>query len=85
LGKGNIGGVKWGNIVNLAIDVAMFSGQDYGTRWCTNGIGNAGIGKEHAFLGNSVYIGSVDEPVVIGANGLISMVIGHDENYVRFF
>lgn len=80
LGKGHIGGVKLKMVVHLSVEMRMLSGQDGGATWGTDGIGHAGIGKQHAHFGNPVNIRRLDQCVVICGNGLVGMVIRHDKD-----
>lgn len=50
-----------------------------------DGIGYAGIGKEHSHFGQSVDVWRLDQPLIICRNCLIGMVIGHDENDIGSF
>jgi hypothetical protein len=77
-------GIEGHAVIDLAVDVGMFA-RKYGSPGRrADGIGNARVGKQHAFIGEAIDIGRLDQLVRIGADGLIGMIIGHDEKNIRF-
>ncbi len=60
----------------------MFAGEDRRPARCTDGVGDARMIEPHALLGNPVNIGGLDQAVVVGRDGLVRMVIRHDEDDV---
>ena len=67
-------------VINFTIEMGMFSCQDGGARRSADGIGHTGIRKEHTHPGDAVYVRRLNEFPVISRNGLVGMIIGHDED-----
>ena len=80
LREGHLGGIERKTVVDLAVEMRVFTRQNGRPGRRTDGVGNTGIAKQHPALGNAVNIGRLDQLVRIGAKGLISMVIRHDED-----
>ena len=85
LRESNLSRIKRKVIVDLTIDVSVLSSEDGRPGRRTNGIGHTGIGKQNPFFGNAINIGGFNQMIAIGANCLISVIIGHDEKNVWFF
>jgi len=83
LWKSYLGGIERETIVDLAVQVAMLSGQDGGPGWGTNGIGHTGIGKEHPFIGNPVDVGGLHQMITVCTDGLVGMIVRHNKDNVR--
>ena len=65
LWKGNVRGIEWEMVVYFAVDVGVLSRKNDGPGRCTNGIGDTGVGEEHAHFGDAVNVGRFDQAVVI--------------------
>lgn len=66
LGKGDVGSVKGEIVVDFAIEVGVLASEDGGAAWRANGVGDRGIGEEHAHLCNAVNVGGLDESIAVG-------------------
>lgn len=53
----------------------MFSGKNSGSGGCTNGVCDAGLGKEHSLFCNSVDIWGLNQFFIIGRDGLVGMIV----------
>ena len=63
----------------------MLTGEDHCPGRCADGVGDTGVGKQHTALGNAVNIGGAYQAGVVRRNGLIGMVVGHDEHDIGAF
>lgn len=79
LWKSDVGRIERKDIINFPVDVGVLAGQYSCPGRCTDGIGDRRIREEHALSGEAVDIGRIDQALIVGANGLISMIITHDE------
>jgi hypothetical protein len=57
--------------------MAMFRGEHYRPAWRLNQIGIETVGEDYPLLCNAVEFWFFYKPTIIGAQGLIRMVIGH--------
>ena len=84
-GEGLLLAVKSLTIGELSIQVTVFSGQNHGSAWSANGIGDESAIEKHAILGNTIDVRGFITVGTISGNGLISMIIGKDEKHVLWF
>ena len=84
LGGGLLGWVKpgAGPIVGKAVEVAVFAGLDDGPAGAADGVGHEGTVETHAFLGEAVDVGRLVTAGVVGADGLIAVIVGEHEEDV---
>ena len=66
------------------IQVAVFSGLNDGATGPADGVGDIAPRESHPLLSDAVQIGRGDSSGVVGADSLLAMVIGENEQYVRF-
>jgi hypothetical protein len=84
LWKGNLGGIERIMVIYLSINMGMLPCKDGGPGWGTDGIGNTCISEQNPFLGQPIYIWSLDQMITIGTYGLICMIIGHNKQDIGF-
>ena len=82
LGEGLLRAVEGARVVREAVLVAVFARQDAGARGARDGVGHVAVLEEHAFAGQPVQIGGLDQPVVVAAQGLAGVVVGHHDDDV---
>ena len=85
LREGELGAVEDGiRIIVEPVHVRILAGQDDGAAGSADGIGDEGAIETHAFLGDAVDVRRLVQlpRVAVGADGLIGMVIGEDEDDV---
>src|SRR5699024_3694823 len=76
----DLGSVESIRIRFKSVEVAVLSRQNDRPTWCTKRIGYKCFIKNHSFFRKSVDIGGHCEMILIGADGLISMIIRHDKD-----
>ena len=71
-------------VVEEAVEVRVFAGQDDGAARTADGVGDQGAIEAHAFLGEAVDVRGLVQltGVTVGADRLVGMVIGEDEHDV---
>jgi hypothetical protein len=74
-----IGCVERKPVIDFTVDVAVLPGQDHCPGRTANGIGYTGIVEQHALVGNPVDVGCFYEMIRVGTDGLVRMIIRHDE------
>ena len=72
-------------VVDFSVEMGVFSSQDSGARRSADGIGYTGICKQHTHPGYPVNVRCLDKFPVISRNGLVGMIIGHDEDDIGSF
>jgi hypothetical protein len=75
--------VEVGAIITLAIEVRVLAGKDYGATGTANRIRNKGIPHYSAFATDTVYVRCFNQLPAICTDGLVTMIIRHDEDNVR--
>ncbi len=79
-----MGGIEREVVVDLAVEVAVLPGQNYGAGRRTNRVGDAGIVEDHSFFGDAVDVGRLDQFIAVRADGLVGVVVRHDEQDIRW-
>ena len=77
--------VEGGGVVNEPVGMAVLSGEHTRTARSADGVGYEAVGKTHAFVADAVDVRCMDVALVVGADGLIRMVIAHDVEDVHLF
>jgi len=83
LGKCSLSTIRPYGVVYLASQMTVVTGEHYRPAGSTDRVGDETVGKTNPLLGQTIQIGSLNEAIIIGAHGLIGMVISHDEDDVR--
>ena len=63
--------------------MAMFSREHTSAAGTTFGIGYKAVGEAYAFVGDTVNVGGFDVALIVSADGLVRVVIAHDEEDVH--
>jgi len=75
--------VEGGRVVDEPVGVAVLSGEHAGTARSADGVGHETVGKAHTFVADAVNVRCVYVALVVGADGLIRVVIAHDVDDVH--
>src|SRR5690625_1239151 len=59
--------------------MGMFSGQKRGPAGSTDGIADKTVDKFYAVIRDAIYIRGLDKTIIISAQGLVGMIVGHDK------
>ena len=70
--------VEHGTVVREPVRMAVLAGQHAGPAGAADGVGHETVCEPRAFPGYAVYVGRLDEPVVVGAYRLIRVIVRHD-------
>jgi hypothetical protein len=62
-------------ILEEAIDMAIFRGENHCSCWAAQGIGNESIVESHAFVGDSVDIRGVNMDIIVCTDGFDGVII----------
>ena len=84
LGQRGLALIEAGKFVD-AVDVRVFAGPDNGPTGRADGVGDEGVGKAHAFAGETVEVGrwgDFCEASAVCADGVGGVVVRHDEEDV---
>jgi len=69
-------------VIDLAIEVAVFARHDGGTARCTDGVGDEAVPEEHPLVSNTVQIRCLDQLIGVGGDGALGVVVRHNEEDV---
>ena len=71
-------------VVEEAVGVAVLAGEDGGPRRPADGVGHEAPVEAHALLRDAIDVGRLDQlpRIAIGADGLVGVVVGEDEDDV---
>ena len=75
--------IESSGIVDESVGMAMLAGEHTGTAGATDGVGHEAVGEAHALVGYAVNIGRFNVTLVIGTDGLVRVVVAHDEENVH--
>jgi hypothetical protein len=74
--------VEKSTVVTQTVQMRIFTSEDHGPAGTAYGIGDKTVLHEGPLAGYPVYMGGLDQFVLVSADGLVSMVIRHNENDV---
>ena len=63
--------------------MAVLTSEHAGTAWTTDRVGYKAVGETYTLVGYAVNVGCLDVALVVGTNGLIRVVVTHDEEDVH--
>ena len=80
---GGEAGVQRGFQSGDAVDVVVGAAEDGCSAGRADGVGAIAMVESHAFVGDAIQVGSLVDAAAVGAYGMSSVVIRHDEHEVR--
>ena len=82
-GEGELRTVEAGAVVDEAIGMAMLAREHTGAAGATDGVGYEAVGEAYALIGYAVNVGRFNVTLVVGTDGLVRVVVAHDEEDVH--
>jgi len=73
-------------VVEEAVEVRVFAGQNRGTGWAADGISAERVVKDHAFFGDAIDVrgrGNLVKAFAVSGDGFGGVVVGEDEDDIR--
>ena len=83
LGEGLLAAVEGAGVVGESVLVAVLAGEQAGPAGTADGVGHETLREDHARIGQAVDVRGLYEPVAIGADGLVRVVVTHDVDDVE--
>ena len=81
-GVGLLRAVELVAVLAEAVDVAVLACEDDRAGWPADGVGDVTAVEAHAAIGDAVDVGGLVAVGAVGADGLVGVVVGHDEEDV---